>query len=99
MKRLLKWLLVPAVLAAGLTLLPATESEAARVRVHVGYPGYYAPYVYGYRVPGYYAPRAYWYRSYWAPPPVRVHVYRPPAHVGFYPGYHYAPAPYYQVWE
>ena len=101
MKGLAKWFLLPAVLTAGMSLVWAGRAEAAKRRVHVRSPGYHASYVYRHRYPPYYRAPAY----YWAPPPVRVRVYRPvPAVV--YPEYRYVPAPvvapwpvpYYRVW-
>ena len=98
MKGFVKWWLAPAVVMVGLAFVGSDRAEAARWRVHVGYPGYHATYVQRYRP----------YR-YWAPPPVWVHAYRP-APVVAYPVYnYYAPyvpapvfapgaVPYYQVW-
>ena len=86
MRNLAMGVLMAAAVFAAVVLLPATEAEAARVRVHVGgfYPGYYGPYAYG---PPYYAPpvRVYTYRA------PSVYVPAPPAYVPAPPAY--VPAP------
>ncbi len=64
MKRVMKWLLLPVLMVAVLTVAVPQRADA-RVRVWVG-PGYYSSYY----APGYYwRPRAYWYAPY--------RVYRP----------------------
>lgn len=104
MKRVMKWLLAPAVLMVGMALFGAERAEAQRWRVY--YPAYRVPYV-SYAYPAYY-PTYYptYYPSYYvAARPVRVRVYRPaPAVV--YPTYYHVAAPvavpycgpYYSVW-
>ena len=72
MNRSLKWLLLPALLLAAITLALVQQAEAGRVRVAVGYPGWYVgrPYAYGYYYPSYcYGPPVY--------PLPPVTVYRP----------------------
>ena len=90
MNRLLKWLLLPALIVAVLTVALPQRAEA-HIRVRVGYPGYHV----GYRpyYAGYWGPRAVWV------PPVRV--VRPAVVVPrvVVPGPVVPYAPYYQVWE
>ena len=89
MRRLVKWLLAPAVVIAVLVFSGAEQAEARRWRVH--YPAYHVTYVHPYAYPHYAS-------YYWAPAAVRVRVYRPPP-VVVYPRYHYVPVvPYYHVW-
>jgi len=91
MKRVMKWLLLPVLMAAVLTVALPQQAEA-HVRARVGYPGYYV----GYRP--YYAGHYWGGGAVWVPP---IRVVRPavvvPRVVVPAPVIPYAPN--YQVWE
>ncbi|OHB71964.1 MAG: hypothetical protein A2V70_02950 [Planctomycetes bacterium RBG_13_63_9] len=108
MRTLVKWLLAPVVLTAGIALMGAGSAEAAPWRVHA----YYGPYRARYVQP--YWPAPYYYAGYygWAAP-VPMRVYRPapvvvpyvpsavvvPYPVQAYPAYPVYPVyPAYPVW-
>jgi len=91
MRGVLKWLLAPVVVVAGLTFVGTESAEAHRWRAYYHYPGYHYGYAYRYGYGAYYNPG-----YYWGAPAVRVQVYRPPV---VYPGYVAAPCvPYYWGW-
>ena len=82
MKSLVRWVLAPTLVSAGLIFVGADRAEAHRAVVRVHRPIHHARVVYRHPLPVY------------RPVPVRVHVYRP-APVIVYPAYryHYVPVP------
>ena len=81
MKSLVRWVLAPMLVSAGMIFMGADRAEAHRRVVRVYSPIHHARVVYQHPLPVY-------------GPPVRVRVYRP-APVIAYPAYHYDyyPAP------
>ncbi len=76
MKSLVRWVLAPMLISAGMFFVGSDRAEAHRRVVRVYSPIHYGRVVYRHPLPAYYSA------------PVRVRVYRP-APVIAYPGYYY----------